>query len=397
MTSELESHLPLAKRPGSAIWWALPLLVVVSALVLTVCYLQIQWPGRWMSGNAPPLKWSGSALELRKGQGIKGVDSLTIEELDQQEIAVASVVPKTFRARDYPAVIWDIENVLPGSQLIFVWRDDQDLERFRSRVLQPVDGRVAPLEMGADENWRGNIIGLALFVKGRLAAPIKINGVSLRPFNVVDELNRIGTGWFQPEGWSARSINFVDANADQQNPPLMLALCATLTLALVLCLAAVKRGWVRSYEMWLWGILFAGWFALDARWEWNLLRQLDATWQQYAGKSWLAKHRAAEDGALFEFIQQVKLKLAPGSRVLFFADDPYTRGKGAYYLYPFNVIALRDFSEAGKLKAGDYMVSFGQAGVDYDGSKQMLKQNSGAEIAADRLSASEGNFLVKVR
>ncbi len=52
------------------------------------------------------------------------------------------------------------------------------------------------------------------------------------------------------------------------------------------------------------------WLVVDARWQWNLLRQATATHAQYADKSWQERHLAAEDGRLFAFIEKVRGALA---------------------------------------------------------------------------------------
>ena len=55
---------------------------------------------------------------------------------------------------------------------------------------------------------------------------------------------------------------------------------------------------------------------VDARWEWNLLRQVRVTHAQYAGKPWHDRHLAAEDGPVFAFIEGAcEAACAAGSRI----------------------------------------------------------------------------------
>jgi hypothetical protein len=79
------------------------------------------------------------------------------------------------------------------------------------------------------------------------------------------------------------------------------------------------------------GIFFiAGWLLLDGRWQFNLVRQIDVTAKQYAGKTWRERHLAAEDGQLFAFVEKVRAKLPPPPRRVFVvADEHYFRDRAS--------------------------------------------------------------------
>ncbi len=84
----------------------------------------------------------------------------------------------------------------------------------------------------------------------------------------------------------------------------------------------------------------ASWFVLDARWTWNLARQVQATFAQYGGKDWRGKHLAAEDGALFEFVEKARAELpAAPARIFVASETDYFRERAAFHLYPHNVYA----------------------------------------------------------
>ena len=147
----------------------------------------------------------------------------------------------------------------------------------------------------------------------------------------------------------------------------------------------------------VWGVVFLGWLALDARWQTNLLRQLDLTRQQFAGKSWEEKHLAAEDGALFNFMQQAKAKLpAASGRVLYFSDDDFLRGRGAYHLYPRNVLAGNALPKAAQLRAGDIIVLYAKKSVKYYPARQMLAWDD-QSLTVDMLLLTAGNAVFRVR
>lgn len=396
MPSGMESPAVSATEPRRKQWLIVPLLLLASIFLLCLAYLQYNWPGS-LTSSAAHLNWSGSSFNLTQGQGEKGSRALTIDAMTDQNVAVAAVVTKIFRATDYSRVSWDIANNQPGLNMAFLWRTAEHPARFFSRPLLPTKTGLAPLDMTGDENWRGQVIGLALLVKGELNGPITVNGVSIQPVSAWQELEKIVRQWFAATALDASSINFVDAAAFQQDLPLLFAIAAVVLLALCLYLILAKFTKLRVHAAILWCIVFAGWFALDARWQWTLFQQLVSTSQRYAGKSWDRKHLEAEDGVLFDFMRQVSAKLPAHGRVLYFSDDAYSRGKGAYYLYPRNVMASGDFSLTGKLKPGEHVVVFAKEGARYDLSRQVLVLDGGATLAADLLFSAAGNLMLKVR
>ncbi len=204
--------------------------------------------------------------------------------------------------------------------------------------------------------------------------------------------------WFALDGWRGTSEHFLDEGAIDQDVPFVLAIASLLLLALALYLILAKNKILPLSFAVVWGMVFFGWFMLDARWQSNLFRQLDLTRHQFAGKTWEGKHLAAEDGALFDFMRKVKAKLPPATaRILYFSDNAHSRGKGAYYLYPHNVLVRNDLPPAPQIKTGDYIALFAKKGVKYDRSHQLLMWGDGRSIKADLLFLSEGNAMFKVR
>src|SRR5450631_215932 len=104
------SQIPMTTEPQSGAfaklmrkeWLVAPLLVLASALILSLAYLQYNFSGKWLSG-AETLNWRGNALTLSKGQGYSGKDKLVIEGLEG-DVAVASLSTPGFRAEDFAIV-----------------------------------------------------------------------------------------------------------------------------------------------------------------------------------------------------------------------------------------------------------------------------------------------------
>lgn len=375
-------------------WLAAPLLLLTSALILSLIYLQDNWTGKWMS-SAKPLSWNGAELTLIKGQGYSDQDKLVIKKLTNQGIAVASLTTPTFQAEDYSAISLSVSGATPGVEMEFLWRTAENRVFVRPLIL--ADKTLQPLEMAVDENWRGQIVDLAIVVKGTLTAPLVVNEVSLGPVSLPRALINMLKKWFTLDRWQGTSIHFLDGDAIDKNINPVLAIAAIILLALVLNLILAIAKIMPLNVALAWGILFIGWFMLDVRWQANLFQQLELTHQQFSGKTWEEKHLVAEDNALFDFIRNVKAKLPTTTgRILYFSDDAYSRGKGAYHFYPQNVLARTDLPPASQIKTGDYIALFAKKGVKYDRSQQLLIWGDGQSLKADLLLFTMGNALFKV-
>ena len=145
-------------------------------------------------------------------------------------------------------------------------------------------------------------------------------------------------------------------------------------------------------------LVFLAWLALDMRWQLDLWHKLDLTRQRYAGKSWEEKHLAAEDGHLFDLMQQFRAKLPiTQPRVFLFADEEYVRGRSAYHLYPFNVMSGRDLLPARQFKSGDFIIILGKDEVSFDPLHHLLTWKPQQQLAADLLLLATNNVLLRVR
>lgn len=376
-------------------WLVALLLLLASTLVVLLFYLQYNQPVKGMN-SAGPLNWNGDALTLSKGQGYSGHGKLVIKELAKEGVAVASLSPATFQADDYPYVNWVITDAAPGVEMELLWHTAEN--RTFTRPFVWVPHNESPLQMAEDKNWRGQITGLALVIKGTLATPITVAGISLgsassqrAPLNTVKK-------WFALDRWKGTSINYVDEDAVEQGAPPVLTIAAIILLALASYLILAKIRILPLNIAVVWGMMFFCWLALDVRWQANLFRQLDLTRQQFSGKSWEDKHLAAEDGQLFDLMQKIKTKLQPTqSHVFLFADDAYTRGRSAYHLLPLNVMSSRDLFSAGQFKSGDFIIILGKDDVEFDPSLNLMKWEPQQQLKADLLLLAANNVLLRVR
>lgn len=378
-------------------WLVVPVLLLASLLILALFHIYRTWPTTWKNGGPEALDWAGSSLMLSKGQGYDRNGILEIEKLADEGIAIASLSPKAFRARDYSTFTWRIDGAPPDTQFALLWRTTENSDRVFTTKAKPVKDGVVSWNMDRTANWQGQIRGVALLVKGELKAPISVKSLSARPVSILDAFEKMVRGWFSFQGWEPSSINYLDGEALDQEISLPMAVAAAVFLVVIVYFALVRFGLLQGSAVVLSCIIFLGWFVLDARWQWILFRQLEVTHQQFVGKSIEDKHLVM-DGPLAKFLQQASLKMAgTKGRVLYLSDDNYLLSKGRYYLYPQNVLAFNDLAAVHHAKPGDYVVVFAKKGTNYDSVKQALVWEGPSSRPADLLLSDTGNLLVRIR
>jgi hypothetical protein len=362
--------------------------------------------GPWI-GGAAERHWAADSLAVTRGSAHLGPNGLLVLAPDATGTVVISINQTALRSTDYPVIAWDAVDVPDAVEAALLWNTDYRASRVSMRPLTIEAGRILPIDVTRDQNWIGTIGGLALVLRGSFAQPILVRGATAKPMTPLEILTDRGREWLAFEPWNGASINTVTGGADAQDLPLP-ALVAAIVLVAALLYVAVAR-WVPRIAgafrpTVLAAVIVLGWLVLDARWQWNLLRQVRATYDQYAGKSWRDRHLAAEDSALFAFIEKARAKLPPplepAPRVFMAADVHYFRDRGAYHLYPYNVYFdpwQNTLPPASALRSGDYLIAYQRKGVQYDPGQQRLRWDGGEPVAAELLLADAGAALFRIR
>jgi hypothetical protein len=320
---------------------------------------------------------------------------------DASGLALLSV-DTGFRAVDYPVIAWAAIDVPPGADVRLLWRSDYTPGKVSSIGLTVESGRVMPVLVSGNGEWIGTIRGLALAIRYAGAETIRVRGVVAKPSTMAGIVkDRMGE-WLAFEGWSGTSINSVTGGADIQDLPLPLLLAAGSLLACgCVALLAWRRGVAPRHAVAIafGGTLLAGWAILDARWTFNLARQVGVTAELFAGKTSEQKHLASEDGPLYQFIERARAVMpATPVRVFVVAEAHYFRGRAAFHLYPHNVYfdPYHDWlPAAGMLRPGDWVVVYKRRGVQYDPARHRLRLGT-SEVAADLKLADQGAALFVV-
>ena len=386
--------------PGRAFATLAGIFIAAFALCF-IAYLAIAVPDKWFT-TAPGLAWGPKDLAIGKGSGRIVGDELHVAPADASGLAVVSL-KTSIRSADYAAIEWIAIDVPDHLDVSLIWRTNVKPEQNNTLPLSAVSGRLLRAVTRDHPAWIGSIEGLALAMRGPMAEPVRIRGVVAKTLSaretVVDRLHE----WFAFEGWSGSSINTVTGGADLQDLPLPVLLAATVALSALIAFAF--RRWLPSalpFGLFASVVAFgvAAWIVLDARWAWNLVRQVDVTAERFAGKSYVDKRLTVEDGPLFAFVQKAK-EVMPDTpvRVFVAADSPYFRGRAAYHLYPHNAFAPRanTLPEPAQVRPGDWVAVYLRKGIQFDAAQGKLRWDNREPVSAELKATGRGAALFLVR
>lgn len=388
-----------AQRPGLV---PLALTFVVALALCLLAYLLVAVPGSWFP-SASPVAIGVRDLSVSRGTAKIVGDELVVSGTDPSGIAIVSAVTD-LRSSDYAVIQWIGIDFPDDAQVALLWQSDYAPGAINTLPVKIESGRPQPVAVLKEPKWIGRIKGLALVVRGRLPQPLLIRGVVAKPMGAGEMLGDRAREWLAFEGWTGTSINTVTGGADIQGLPLPLLLAASIGLATG-AVALVRRfrpqRVTRNVAFVLVGFFLVAWWVLDARWTYNLGRQVAATRAIFGGKSWEEKRLANDDGPLFAFVQKALAVLPPSpARIFVVADAHYFRGRAAYHLYPHNVYfdpRANTMPPASALKPGDWLLVYQRRGVQYDASQQRLRWDDTQTVGAEIMLAGQGSALFRIK
>jgi hypothetical protein len=378
------------------------LALAVAVVVVLLAYLAFTVPASWFPSSSVK-QWGVRDLTLPRGTGGIGNNELLVTATDASGQAYIAVTTD-LRARDYATVTWNARNVPLDVDVHFLWRTDYAPKKIFSVPVTVEAGRLLPVVLANDAGWLGHVTGIGLAVRGTLSQPFAIASVAAKPSGALSILQDRASEWLGFERWNGTSINTIVGGDDVQPLPLPLLLAVSIALA-----AAAMLLWRRfrpsirlADAAAAMAIMFAAsWFVLDARWTWNLARQVQTTNAQYAGRDWRGKHLAAEDGALFEFVEKARAEMpAAPARIFVASEADYFRQRAAFHLYPHNVYAeprTNDLPASDRVRPGDWMLVYQRRGVQFDPSAGKLRWDGGAPVSAQLKLRGEGAALFLVQ
>lgn len=375
------------------------MLFALSLVACLVAYVAFATPGRWFP-SADMKRWSPQAMTVSRGHGELQASGWVVAPNDASNSVIVAL-GTSLRSSEYPVINWSAYNIPESAQVRLMWRNDYAPARINMATVNVASGHLLPVTLAQDGNWSGNILGLALAIQSPVTQPMLVGSVAAQPMGAVAFLRERFSEWLTFEGWTGASINTVTGGADVQALPLTVLVVLAGTVAALLWLVIAFRRHARVAFPIALGVVFAAaWFVSDARWAWNLTRQVRATMTQYAGKDDQARHLAAEDGALFAFIEHVRAKLPEKPvRIFVAADEAYFRGRSAYHLYPNNVYFdpfENNVPAPGWMHPGDYVVVYHRRGMQFDPANGRLRWDNQQPVRAELLLAESGGALFKL-
>jgi len=338
-----------------------------------------------------------------RGSGSLVGDELVVTAPDATGTTIVSLNAQ-FRSSRYPAIAWIGADFPDQAKVTMLWNSDYLPGKVNVAPVDVESGRLRPVQVRGTRRWVGNITGLALTVQGPLPAPLRIRGVVAKPMGALGTLRDRAGEWLAFESWTGTSIASVVGGADVQDLPLPLLLAAAVALASALAYTLARwqpRALGVGVAATIAGSFLLAWFALDARWTWNLARQVAETATRYAGKDTHEKGLAAEDGALYAFIEKARAVMPQTpARVFVLADVPYFRGRAAYHLYPHDAYA--DVLGAAPVPAsamrpGDWVFVWQRPGIQYDPAQHKLRWDASGPVSAEAKLVDDGAALFVVR
>ncbi len=321
-----------------------PLLALAAAIVvLLLAYLALAVPASWFPSSSDK-QWGARDFTLPRGIGGMVNNELIVTGTDASGQAYVAVTTD-LRARDYAAITWNAHDVPANVDVHFLWRTDYAPRKIFSVPVAVEAGRLLPVVLANDAGWLGHVTGIGLAVRGTLPQPFAVSGVVAKPSGAIGILQDRAREWLGFERWKGTSINTIVGGDDVQPLPLplLLAMAIALALASCCCLAAVPAH-VRRHSR----CGRESSRSCSSRPGSCSTRAGRGTWRgrsrqtvaQYGGKDWRGKHLAAEDGALFEFVEKARAEMpATPARIFVASEADYFRERAAFHLYPHNVYA----------------------------------------------------------
>ncbi len=378
---------------GVALFFAALALCFLGYLALTV-------PGAWFPREALRT-WNASQLSLTRGFGVIESGEIVVTGIDGSGTAVISLETQ-FRSSDYRAIAWDAIQVPEQANLRVLWRTDYAPGKLNSAPIVVASGRLLPVTLARDPNWVGRISGIALLVQGPFPGPFRVRGVAAKPMSAFEVAGDRFREWLRFVAFTGTSVDGIAGGDDVQDLPLPALLTLGVLVAAIVAFGLARAGkTTATLPAMLAAIFVTAWLVQDARWFANLARQTRATGERYAGLDWRERHLAAEDGALFAFIEKVRAALPPPpARVFVVADAHYFRDRAAYHLYPYNVLFdpyANTMPDVARVRPGDFIVVYQRRGVQYDAGGGRLRWDGGAPLSADLVVSDAGSALFRIR
>ena len=322
------------------------------------------------------------------GRWVDGV--IEIVEADEQNRAtfIATVAP--FPADLYDSVSWQIPGFPSAAGGALLWISDQGREGqvFVRRLTLP-DVRDGRLSMRGDPDWRGSISRVGVMIQGPFQQPVRVVGLQIEPrvaeVSVEESIGLVAKSWSKPDPWNGGSLNFLGVAIEGQRYTPVAWIAIWVSVAVVVAFAILWGMAARTIATVAVAIALSGWFALDLRWQLQLIDNITSGLEKPETLS-----NVAADRKLSELAAQIPVD---NSRIFVLSDEPgsYAPLRARYLLAPHRVhVGFRSFTELSMLKPGDHvLVVSTPEKLQFDqGNRQLLvgERRIAAELVASDIA-----------
>jgi len=314
------------------------------------------------------------------------------------------------RAENFSQAQLHLEGWRPGQKLFLFWRSSTAPDQQRFRELFHDREGTSWHTLFARDGWEGDILELAIGVFGAPGPlPLQLHELTFHPTNRSAILKRLHWDWSRFQPWSYASLNTQGSDRSDilVKPATAAGLWASSALLLTaLCYATLRlrrRATPRYAAIAGLSAVIIPWLALDAAWQGQLERQLQATQQRYAGLTQSEKHRREDDASLQIYAARLRDILAPlrGKRLFLFNDahegHAYQRLRMQFHLLPLNTYNFgKQLLPPKEMHPGDHVLLLAPATAIYYRAEQERLQDKNYSYRATLLDEHSYGLLLRI-
>jgi hypothetical protein len=332
-----------------------------------------------------PVSLAGADLRPNNGNARVVQRSLEVRNTPEASLTILRLPVRPFQSSDLGRLKLESGTIPADVEIALLWvRRTEPGQVHEQRLRVTRERHVATVLLDQNPEWRGEILMVALGVKGSSAESWRLDRLVLDAVSAKAVARGVMDDWLSFEKWDGRSINVVFGGRETQR----------LYLPIVVFIASLSTAvWLRWRQV----RFVVGWIALDLRWQAELTAKTRDTWATFAGLALDARHMEMEDADLYRTIGIVKNRLqGPLERIFVGSDVEYFRMRAAYHLYPHNVLPF-GWYDGKPLRSGDLVFLYQKADIRFDARDNALLWPDGSRTAVYPIYATTGAGLFRVK